>query len=145
MPTGLNVAIQAFALIVALAIRAAEPGWMLLVLVLFVFPLAAAVLPVGLALGTARREWLSPTVAVPFVVTAVALVATALVYPELDDQSWWVPILRALGVPDPANDTAQVIGNVALLAYVGALCWTALAVAITHAPDNDHEQRTTSG
>jgi hypothetical protein len=131
MPTGLNVALQFLALLVAVVIRVSQPGWMVLAMILFVFPLVAAVLPVALALGTARRGALSRTVAAPFVASAATLVALALLYPELDDQTWWVPALQAVDAPSPDYDTASMIGNLALLGYVAALAWTIAAIITT--------------
>jgi hypothetical protein len=134
MPTGLNVALQFLALVVAVVIRLSQPGWMVLAVILFVFPLVVAVLPVALALGTARRGSLSRTVAAPFVASAVTLLALALLYPELDDQTWWVPALQAVAAPSPDYDTASMIGNVALFGYVAALVWTVSAIITTRQP-----------
>jgi uncharacterized membrane protein YccC len=134
MSTGLNVALQFLALIVAATIRLAQPGWMVLLVIIFVVPIIAAVAPLGLAIGTARRGSLSRTVAAPFVANAVTLVAVALLYPELDDQTSWVPVLRALGAPQPEYDTSQQIGNLALIGYVLALVWTISAIITTRRP-----------
>jgi hypothetical protein len=45
-----------------------------------------------------------------------------------------VPVLRALGAPQPEYDTGQLIGNLALLGYVLALVWTISAIITTHRP-----------
>lgn len=120
MPPGVNVALQLLALLTALAVRSAEPGWTVRPTVAFVLPLLVALLPLGLALRTAHRGPLPGAVACPFVATAIALVVVALPYPELDGR-------------------AHLLGNSILCAYIAALMWTLVAVEETSR--NDHEQR----
>jgi hypothetical protein len=145
MPTGLNVALQLIALIVAAAIRLAQPGWMIVLAIIFAFPIVAAMAPLGLAMGTAHRGSLSRTVAAPFVANAVTLVAVALLYPEFGARTSWVPVLRALDAPQPDHDTGRLIGNLALLCYVLALLWTISAIITTHrarvTPLGGHDHR----
>ncbi|OLT15825.1 hypothetical protein BJF78_15730 [Pseudonocardia sp. CNS-139] len=136
VPTGLNVALQLAALAVAVIVRLASPGWMLVIAVVSVVPLAVAALPSVLALGTLRRHRLTAPVAVPFTVSAAALVLVALLYPELDDVTSWVPVLRLAGLQDDIDRgadiiTASSVGNAAVLLLVTATVWTVVAVVVT--------------
>jgi hypothetical protein len=135
MPTSLNVVLQFVALLVAAAIRMHLPGWTLILMFAFAYPIVGAMLPIALALGTARRKRLSWTVAVPFGASAVGLVAAAGVLPEYgSDQAWWVPATVILGVPRPHVDMVELIGNVAVLGYVAVLVWLVAAIIMTHRP-----------
>jgi hypothetical protein len=124
MPPGVNVALQLVALLTALAIRSAEPGWTVLPTVAIVPPLLVALLPLGLAIRTAHRGQLPRSVACPFVATAIALVVVALPYPELDGR-------------------AHLLGNSILCAYIATLMWT--LVAVEESSRNDHERRSITG
>jgi hypothetical protein len=124
MPSGVNVALQLVALLTALAVRPAEPGWTALPTAAFVLPLLVALLPLGLALRTAHRGPLPRPVAFPFVATAITLVGVALLYPELDGG-------------------ADLLGNSILCAYIATLMWTLVAVEETSR--NDHERRSITG
>jgi hypothetical protein len=129
MPTSWNIGLQIAAVVVAAAFRVAAPGWMLLVVVFFVVPLLVALVPLALAIGTVRRRRLAPAVAAPFVASAVGLVVVAAFYPDFDDVTSWVPVLRGLDVL--STETAQLIADIALIGYLAALVWLVVAIAVT--------------
>lgn len=120
------------------------PAWITFLAVIFVFPLVAALLPSVLAVGTKRRQRLSPAVTAPFMADAVFLVAVAALLPDTFGADYlWVPGLVVVGAPErdyvvnvtePYYDTAILVGYFALLGYVAALAWTIVAIILTRRP-----------
>jgi hypothetical protein len=144
MPTGLNIYVQFLAVLVAAAIRIALPAWITFVAVIFFVPLVAALLPLALAIGTRRRQRLSPAVAAPFIAGAVLLVTVAALFPDTFGADYlWVPGQVVVGAPEreyvihatePYYDTAILVGYFALLGYVAALAWMIVAIILTRRP-----------
>lgn len=132
MSTSTNLALQITAVIATALLRLSNPGWMVIIAVIFVIPLIVIVLPLALALATLRRDRLQRRVAVPFVAAAAVLVLLAAVHPETDDQDDWVPLARIFGLPDEALlGAAYTAGSAIVLAYVATVVWTAIAVLTT--------------
>jgi hypothetical protein len=133
--TSANVALQGTAAYAAIVLRVSNPGWTVIIAILFVVPLIVCLLPLVLALATQRRRRLEWCVALPFVASAIALVALAALYPEEDDQDGWVPAAEMLGMPRPDHmAAAYTAGDAALLIYLATLVWTGLAIVRTTAP-----------
>lgn len=130
MRTATNITIQLAALAVFAALRLAVPGWMLLI---FIFSLVGPVLvlvPSAMAIGVVRRGRLDRAVAAPFLAAAITLVIAGALFPDLDDQRGYIPIISGLP-PTPADDALGFVGHLAGLAFIGAVVWIIVAVVVT--------------
>lgn len=136
MRTSTNVVLQITALIAATLLRLTNPGWVVIIAVIFVIPLIVIVLPLAFALATLRRDRLQRRVAAPFVAAAAVLVVLAALYPEADDQEDWVPLAKIFGLSSdgPILDVAYTAGTAIVLAYLAAVVWTGVAVVMTRQP-----------
>jgi len=126
-----NLAIQLSAALAFTLFRFAAPGWWLLILVFSLVGVGAVLLPTILAVATVRRPRLTLPVAIPFLGSAVSLVVAGALFPDLDDQRSYVPLLEILGLHGDANGLLAGIGGVAVLVFVLCAAVTPVVVGVT--------------
>jgi hypothetical protein len=134
MRTGSNVALQCLAVALFVGLRLAAPGWLFVFFVLTVVGPVLALLPLGLAIGTARRGPAREHAAVPFCVGAGLLAVIGALVPDSGDDRDFVPLAALLGrddLPRSVMDAAWTGGWALVLAYLATLVWLVVAVART--------------
>jgi hypothetical protein len=144
MRTGWNVVLQCLAVLLFVGLRLAAPGWLFVFFVLTVLGPVLALLPLGLAIGTARRGLLVRSVAVPFCVGAGLLVVIGALLPDSGEQHDFVPLAALLGRDDLSRsvmDAAWTGGWVLVLAYLAVLTWLVVVVARTRDRTRQNSRR----
>lgn len=132
MRTGSNIVLQLAALLLFAGLRATYPGWMLLIFILTAIGPILMLVPLGMAIGTRRRRYLTLAVAIPFVVTAVLLVLAGALIPDFGDTPvGYVPVAGEFPSSDPALTVLGTLGTLAAFGFVGGLVWTLVAVVVT--------------
>lgn len=134
MRTESNVVLQIAALVVALLLRVAAPGILLIFFVASLIGPALLLAPSGLALGLLRRRVLPAALAVPFVACAVTLVLAALTFPDTDDAHGYAPLSELLGHGERLPELYYEVGHGAALGWLGSLVWLLVALAVVHRP-----------
>lgn len=129
-----NLAIQITAVLAFSLFRFAAPGWWLLILVMTIVGVVGVLTPTVLALCTLRRPRLTWPVAVPFLTGAGCLVVAGALFPDFDDQTSYVPLLKLLGVDGDVDGLVAGIGGVAVIGFMLSVVATLVAVAVTAAP-----------
>jgi hypothetical protein len=133
MSTAVNVQVQLWALFLASALFLGRAGWAIY-LVFYIVPVLLAALPLLMAIGTRGRGRLRPAVAVPFVASAVSLVAVPGMYPNGNEKTSWGPLWLGSDPHGLSYEAAIQLGNLAALAYLAVLAWTLIAVVTTTQP-----------
>jgi hypothetical protein len=134
MRTGWNVALQCLAVLLLVGLRLAAPGRLFVFFVITVVGPVLALLPLGLAIGTARRRVLERKTALPFCVGAGLLVAMGARVPDSGEQRDFVPLAALFGRDDLSRSLMDAVwtgGWVLVLAYLATLVWIVVAVART--------------
>jgi hypothetical protein len=144
MRTGWNVALQCLAVLLFVGLRLAAPGWLFVFFVLTVVGPVLALLPLGLAIGTAHRGVLARSVAVPFCVGASLLVVIGALLPDSGEQRDFVPLAALFGrdhLSRSVVDAGRTGGWVLLPAYLATLAWLVVAVARTRGRTRQNSRR----
>lgn len=135
MRTGWNIALQVVALLGFCAARLAAPGWLLFFLIVTIIGPLLLLVPTALSVATVRRRVLPAPLAAPFLTCAGLLLLTGLTLPDFDDVRAHAPLLVLLGRDDAEVPAAlSGIGSLAAFAWVGALVWLVVALAVAHRP-----------
>jgi hypothetical protein len=120
MPSSINVVLQVVALVAVTLMRAAQPGWLMIMFMLSVIGPLTLFAQVSMAMTARRLPRLPASLTVPFFVAAASLVAANLVLADMDDRQDYSSPLESIVGPMP--DTTG-LGVTLLLVWGGALLW----------------------
>ncbi|MGI5130263.1 hypothetical protein ACQEVB_25910 [Pseudonocardia sp. CA-107938] len=130
MRSSINLAVQAAVLIAVLLMRAAQPGWLLIIFVLTVVGPVIVLAQVVVAVFALRSRRLPVAVAVPFAVAAASLLAANLLLADMDDaREFPSPLETVVGPLPDATD----VGGPLLLVWAAAIVWVLVAMIVKRA------------
>jgi hypothetical protein len=120
MRSSINIVVQVAAIVAATVMRFAQPGWLVITFGLTVIGPLAMFAQVVMAMNCRPQRRLPASLAVPFLVTAVSLVAGNLLLGDMDARRNYSSPLETIVGPLP--DTTG-LGVTLLLVWGSALLW----------------------
>ncbi|MDN5857605.1 MAG: hypothetical protein L0H84_03195 [Pseudonocardia sp.] len=129
MRTSVNLALQLTAIIVATALRFTQPGWLVVIFVIYGIGPALLLAQVVLAAVAMGRPRIPGSVAAPFVIAAASLVTANLLIADMGDgPRLHSPLELVTGF---LPDALQSAGWFLMVVWIASLGWALVALCVT--------------